>query len=233
MRHLILSVARLFSATSLSAQVLWNWPVDSPQVGQVYACLDCAAGASARYAAAINIHTGVDLSSASYVPSSYNTRVRAAADGTIASMVPVGSSHGLGNAMVIAHANGLYSLYGHLESFAAGLSVGSPVARAQQIGIMGNSGDVQRDSFPVHVHFEIKNGNVLGNPAGSDPFWGYTPGHPDQYGYLDPRTIINNMNTEYLAPTVVQNPARCSEGTQRARHKVRVQCLNEYQRERR
>src|SRR5262249_38659471 len=39
----------------------------------------------------------------------------------------------------------------------------------------------------VHLHFEVKHFGVLGNLNDDyGPMWGYSDGHPNLYGYLDP-----------------------------------------------
>jgi len=119
------------------------------------------------------------------------------------------SSHGLENTVILDHNNGRYSLYGHLDSVVPGLSVGAHVARGAQIGVMGNSSSsAARDtSFGTHVHFEIKNSPTLGNESDDGgPYWGYTPGHPDLYGYHDPRFLIDGISVESIAPVALHNP---------------------------
>ena len=60
-------------------------------------------------------------------------------------------SGGFGNAVVIKHTNGLYSLYGHLASVS--VSAGQSVTRGQVIGVMGSTGN----SSGTHLHFELYN----------------------------------------------------------------------------
>ncbi|AMP21323.1 hypothetical protein AZF37_09350 [endosymbiont 'TC1' of Trimyema compressum] len=62
---------------------------------------------------------------------------------------------GFGGKVVIQHANGLITLYGHMSS--VGASAGSTVERGQYIGAVGNTGD----SFGAHLHFQVSNtGNM-------------------------------------------------------------------------
>lgn len=60
-------------------------------------------------------------------------------------------SGGFGNAVVIKHSNGLYSLYGHLASVS--VKAGQSVTRGQVIGVMGSTGN----SSGTHLHFEMYN----------------------------------------------------------------------------
>lgn len=63
-----------------------------------------------------------------------------------------GEISGFGYYVVIAHNNGLYSLYGHLKEEAR-VNVGDPVNQKQVIGYMGNTGN----SSGPHLHFEMYN----------------------------------------------------------------------------
>jgi len=65
---------------------------------------------------------------------------------------------GYGCHIIIDHANGYRTLYGHLSRIDVG--VGQGVARGQQIGIMGSTGL----STGTHLHFEIRSGGQLLNP---------------------------------------------------------------------
>ena len=66
-------------------------------------------------------------------------------------------SGGFGYYVVIRHANGLCSLYGHMKS-AAVVSKGDTVSRRQVIGYMGTTGN----STGNHLHFEMYDPNNTG-----------------------------------------------------------------------
>jgi murein DD-endopeptidase MepM/ murein hydrolase activator NlpD len=66
---------------------------------------------------------------------------------------------GYGCHVIINHGNGYKTLYGHLSSFS--ISAGQSVSKGQQIGNMGSTGR----STGTHLHFEIRQGNALLNPA--------------------------------------------------------------------
>ncbi len=66
--------------------------------------------------------------------------------------------YGYGCHIVIDHANGYTTLYGHLS--AIGVSAGQAVTQGQQIGNVGSTG---RSTGP-HLHFEIRSGGTLLNP---------------------------------------------------------------------
>jgi murein DD-endopeptidase MepM/ murein hydrolase activator NlpD len=94
-------------------------------------------------------HAGVDISG------TFGESVRATADGTVevASM-----ASGYGREIVINHANGIQTLYGHLSGFA--VTSGQQVSRGQVIGYVGISG---RSTGP-HLHYEVRIHNTPVNP---------------------------------------------------------------------
>jgi murein DD-endopeptidase MepM/ murein hydrolase activator NlpD len=104
-----------------------------------------------------SIHTGVDLAS--------NARavIEAANKGIV---VFTGSLGIYGNAVIIDHGLGLFSLYGHLSSIDA--TVGKNVAKGEKIGLSGTSGLAGGD----HLHFSILVGGQFVNPQEWwDPHW--------------------------------------------------------------
>ena len=70
---------------------------------------------------------------------------------------------GYGNSIVIDHGNGFQTLYAHLNAFY--VNAGDNVAKGQQIGEMGNTGN----STGPHLHFEVRQGTVQRNPVGFLP----------------------------------------------------------------
>ncbi|MFE5741906.1 M23 family metallopeptidase [Streptomyces celluloflavus] len=86
-------------------------------------------------------HTGIDFHAGSGTP------VHAVGAGTI---VEAGSGGAYGNNIVIKMADGTYTQYGHLSSFA--VSVGQTVTKGQQIGLSGATGNVTG----AHLHFEAR-----------------------------------------------------------------------------
>jgi len=65
---------------------------------------------------------------------------------------------GYGCHIIIDHADGYETLYGHLSSIA--VAPGQAVTQSQQIGTMGSTGR----STGTHLHFEIRSGGSLLNP---------------------------------------------------------------------
>lgn len=66
--------------------------------------------------------------------------------------------YGYGCHIIIDHANGYQTLYGHLSSIGTG--AGQAVSQGQQIGVMGSTGR----STGTHLHFEVRSGGALLNP---------------------------------------------------------------------
>jgi murein DD-endopeptidase MepM/ murein hydrolase activator NlpD len=89
-----------------------------------------------------HFHTGIDLAAPA------NTPVQVAADGVVA---VVGSSQvGYGNYVIVAHADGVATLYGHLN--VATVKVGDTVKQHQPVGLEGSTGN----STGPHLHFEVR-----------------------------------------------------------------------------
>jgi peptidoglycan hydrolase-like protein with peptidoglycan-binding domain len=88
-------------------------------------------------------HLGVDIMAAR------GNALYAVVDGVI-SQVTVGGSLS-GNALRLAQPDGTYFFYAHLDSFASGIAVGTPVRAGQIIGYVGSTGD----AGSPHLHFEV------------------------------------------------------------------------------
>lgn len=91
----------------------------------------------------IRHHSGVDYAAAQ------GTAVMAAGDGKV---VSAGWQGGYGNAIVIRHASGTETLYGHLSK--VGVRAGQPVTAGRVIGNVGSTGQ----STGPHLHYEVRRG---------------------------------------------------------------------------
>ncbi|MFF3785847.1 peptidoglycan DD-metalloendopeptidase family protein [Streptomyces sp. NPDC001933] len=93
-------------------------------------------------------HSGIDF------PVASGTSVKSITSGTV---VTAGWGGAYGNQVVVKHADGHYSQYGHLSS--ASVSVGQAVSAGQQIGLSGSTGN----STGPHLHFEVRTGPAYGS----------------------------------------------------------------------
>lgn len=209
----------------------FQWPVDTPVT---YAPSSC--GGPNDYATYCSqnpifgqYHTGIDVCPQS-VGCGVGNPVYATSTGVVETALVVsdpteslcdGSSDAgyqansntsnLGNVILIAHPNGKFSLYGHLDCIWPGITPGVVVAAGTRIGNMGHSAFGQRvQSFTPHTHFEIKDRGVLGDPTNKG-YSGYTTDIPDGYGYHDPRVYLNPFTPSSIAPVAVKVVASAAQ----------------------
>lgn len=97
----------------------------------------------------ILFHTGVDLSAEK------NTPIKSAADGVV---VFSGVHRYYGNNVIIAHENGVETLYAHCERVT--VETGKHVKRGEIVGLVGSSGY----STGCHLHFEVRIGGEHVDP---------------------------------------------------------------------
>jgi murein DD-endopeptidase MepM/ murein hydrolase activator NlpD len=98
------------------------------------------------------MHKGIDFA----VPT--GTPVMAAGTGTIAFE---GRASGYGNFMLIKHADGYSTAYGHLSRFAKGTHVGGHVVQGEVVAYSGMTGL----ATGPHLHYEVRIDNKQVNPA--------------------------------------------------------------------
>ena len=102
-------------------------------------------------------HMGVDLASTAHAP------IEAANSGVVVFASPLGI---YGNAVIIDHGLGLFSLYGHMSAIET--TVGKTVKKGEKIGLSGLSGLAGGD----HLHFSILvNGQFVNPVEWWDPHW--------------------------------------------------------------
>ncbi|HEY8739020.1 MAG TPA: peptidoglycan DD-metalloendopeptidase family protein [Candidatus Dormibacteraeota bacterium] len=133
----------------------FGWPGVQGPITQPFGCTDFAGEPSPPpgYSCPKSqpyFHTGLDIAGP------YGSEVDAT-DGGLAYTYPGNS--GYGNHIIVVHANGFTSLYGHLSSFA--VTSGSAVAKGQRIGAEGSTGF----SSGPHLHFEIRLNNAPQDPC--------------------------------------------------------------------
>jgi murein DD-endopeptidase MepM/ murein hydrolase activator NlpD len=104
-----------------------------------------------------SVHQGVDLASTAHAP------IEAANDGTVVFTGPLGI---YGNAVIIDHGLGLYSLYGHCSAVNA--QKGQSVKKGEAVAVSGATGLAAGD----HLHFSLLVGGQFVNPQEWwDPHW--------------------------------------------------------------
>ena len=99
----------------------------------------------------IRAHQGTDFAAPT------GTRVKASGDGVVEF---VGKQGGYGNVIILKHANGISTKYGHLSGFAANLHKGMKVAQSDIIGYVGMTGL----ATGPHLHYEFLIGGVHHDP---------------------------------------------------------------------
>ena len=129
------------------------WPASAGTISQWFGPSDYAAEPPGFGAA--HFHAGID------VANNTGTPIFAADDGiVVAAEDSVLNGHliGYGRHVIIAHHNGLMTLYGHFEGYV--VKVGDRVQQGQVIGLMGSTGN----SSGSHVHFEVRINNTPVDP---------------------------------------------------------------------
>ncbi len=99
----------------------------------------------------IRAHTGVDYAAPTGTP------VRAPGDGKV---VFRGRKGGYGNAIILQHAGGVTTLYGHLSGFARATREGRRVSQGEVIGFVGATGL----ATAPHLHYEYRINGKYMNP---------------------------------------------------------------------
>ncbi|NJK78809.1 MAG: M23 family metallopeptidase [Chloroflexaceae bacterium] len=117
-----------------------------------------------------------------------------------------------GRVVIVAHPDGLYSMYGHLDP-AVAVQVGQQVARGQLLGTVLRRGD----SVPNHLHFEVRTFYTTTEVNGAAPrypfrcgvncppgpgYWPIAdPNHPSDMGWRNATHVLNNRAVAPAAPS--------------------------------
>ena len=96
-----------------------------------------------------SFHAGIDIAAAPGVP------IKAAIEGKVADE---GYNTLFGNYVILNHADGLQTLYGHMTAYS--VKIGQKVAQGAVIGTVGNTGY----STGPHLHFGLFKGGAAVNP---------------------------------------------------------------------
>jgi murein DD-endopeptidase MepM/ murein hydrolase activator NlpD len=157
------------------------WPIKivgdyRHQVGQYYGMTDYAKSGAYNGAP----HNGIDLSSIPNKNGFLDLRVRAAKEGKVIMVTHESVSGGWGNAVVVEHPDGMFTLYGHLSRVV--VKEGQKVKQGQMLGIEGNTGA----STGRHLHFSIYMKITIYKTP-----WYYGPGYDYQWT-LNPLEFLKN-----------------------------------------
>ncbi|BBA95924.1 putative secreted peptidase [Actinacidiphila reveromycinica] len=145
------TAASATAAKSATAGTGWMKPVGDAAIGTGYKASGSLWSSGS--------HTGVDFLVGSGTP------VHVVAAGTV---VSAGWDGAYGNDVIVHHADGRYTLYGHLSKTL--VSAGQTVTEGQEIGVSGATGNVTGP----HLHFEVRTTPSYGSDI--DPV-AYMRGH--------------------------------------------------------
>jgi murein DD-endopeptidase MepM/ murein hydrolase activator NlpD len=131
----------------------WKWPIDGV-ITQGFGCTSYPFEPYDPSCATHHFHSGIDIAT------DYGTPVHAADGGIVHNFTTFcswgGGLCGYGHYVVIIHAGGFDTLYGHLSGYA--IADGTQVDKDTVIGYEGSTGN----STGAHLHFEI---DLAGTPV--------------------------------------------------------------------
>jgi murein DD-endopeptidase MepM/ murein hydrolase activator NlpD len=154
------NVGNITTSAGHSTKYRFIWPEPSAQISQPFG--PSTYWFEPPYGSYPHFHTGIDL------VEPFGSPVFAADDGVVA--LVGSSSSGYGTYVVIAHAGGFDTLYGHLS--ATLVKAGQRVTQGTPVGLEGSTGN----STGPHVHFELRIGQ---KPVDPRPY--LPPGAPSAY----------------------------------------------------
>jgi murein DD-endopeptidase MepM/ murein hydrolase activator NlpD len=154
------NIGQITTSSGHSTKYRFIWPEPQAQISQPFG--PSTFWFEPPYGGYPHFHTGIDL------VEPFGSPVYAADDGIVA--LVGSSSSGYGNYVVIAHAGGLDTLYGHLST--ALVKVGQALSQGTVVGLEGSTGN----STGAHLHFELRINQQPINPAPYLP-----PGAPSPY----------------------------------------------------
>jgi murein DD-endopeptidase MepM/ murein hydrolase activator NlpD len=154
------NVGQIPTSAGHSTKYRFIWPEPTSQISQGFG--PTTFWFEPPYAGYPHFHTGIDL------VAPFGSPVYAADDGMVA--LVGSSSSGYGNYVVIAHAGGFDTLYGHLST--ALVKVGQTVTQGTVVGLEGSTGN----STGPHLHFELR---IAQRPVDPTPY--LPPGAPSPF----------------------------------------------------
>ena len=154
------NVGQIPTSAGHSTKYRFIWPEPGSQISQPFG--PTTFWFEPPYGSYPHFHTGIDL------VEPFGSPVYAADDGVVA--LVGSSSSGYGNYVVVAHAGGFNTLYGHLSTSL--VKVGQRVTQGTAVGLEGSSGN----STGPHLHFELRIGQ---KPVDPRPY--LPPGAPSAF----------------------------------------------------
>ncbi|MEA2645602.1 MAG: hypothetical protein QOE92_685 [Chloroflexota bacterium] len=145
--------ASFVNSTGHTTKYPFLWPAQKGTISQWFGPTDFTMEPPAFGAA--HFHAGIDIAYKAGTP------VLAADDGVVVAAEDSklnGQLIGYGRHVIIAHRNGMMTLYGHLDGYP--VKVGDRVQQGQMIGVMGSTGM----STGPHLHFELRINNTPTDP---------------------------------------------------------------------
>ena len=153
-------VGQIPTSDGHSTRYRFIWPEPNAQISQGFG--PTTLWFEPPYGIYPHFHTGIDM------VAPFGSPVYAADDGVVA--LVGSSSSGYGNYVVIAHAGGFDTLYGHLSSIL--VKSGQRVTQGTPVGLEGSTGN----STGPHLHFELRVGQ---KPIDPRPY--LPPGAPSAF----------------------------------------------------
>ena len=154
------NVGQIPTSAGHSTKYRFIWPEPGSQISQPFG--PTTFWFEPPYGSYPHFHTGIDL------VEPFGSPVFAADDGVVALVGSMPTGYGV--YVVIAHAGGFDTLYGHLST--ALVKIGQPVTQGTVIGLEGSSGS----STGPHLHFELR---INQRPVDPTPY--LPPGAPSAY----------------------------------------------------
>jgi murein DD-endopeptidase MepM/ murein hydrolase activator NlpD len=130
------------------------------------------------------LHAGVDMVAPSPEP------VLASTDGVV---TRVGADAGYGRFVELTHAEGVTTLYGHLDSVAPGVATGVAVKAGKPVGQIGSTGT----STGVHLHFEVH--DAQGQPLNPEVLLGHSYARAADVPLREARRIPRRVRVAYVS----------------------------------
>jgi murein DD-endopeptidase MepM/ murein hydrolase activator NlpD len=165
-------------------------------------------GATGAAAKTYDGHSGVDMLMPSFRYVDNGTPVYASAPGTVSNVVQDQPDHNLTcesqswNVVIVKHANGYKTVYGHLRKNSVLVQIGQTVTAGQKIAEVGSSGC---STYP-HLHFEVRDCTN----TGIDSMPGMYVNPPPLYTKIAPTTF---MDAVLASPVITSTSQMTNPGS--------------------